>query len=78
MKSLLKFYKYFNNNILFYQGVDNSLLIRGHVSYPKEINANNDNVIDTIPQCGKKLHTFFRVNTWVLPIIVSYEIFYIY
>ena len=63
---------------MFYQGVDNSLLIRGHVCYPKEIIANNDNIIDTIPPCGEKI-TFFRANIWVLLILflIKYSIFII-
>jgi hypothetical protein len=46
--------------MIFYQSVDNSLLIRGHVCYPKEINVNNEIVIDTIPPCGEKIAYFFQ------------------
>ena len=46
--------------MIFYQGAVNSLLIRGHVCYLKEINANNEIVIDTIPPCGKKITYFFQ------------------
>ena len=75
-KSLLKFKSILT--IMFYQGVDNALQIEGHVCYPKEINANNEVVIDTTPPCGKKL-LFPGTHTWVISILLpmKYSLFII-